>query len=229
MDLFNKYMNMVGYNEEQYIIQPNEAMDKIMSGAKQVQMELFKESDTDEIKLMVRTDGKVKIVKGDIAKNSILAIEKISGRENIIRDFLQDDTEVKMMNPTRDHASHNGFDITITSLADGQYRITFTKPDAKVEKEEEDVVPTKRYISRNDVSGKESFVESEFFHEDDTLMRGITFDDIITALISNEQEINEASVRKVFTEIYRSNFKDAQAELKDSMQKIITKAKENRE
>ncbi len=169
MDLFTKYMNLVGYNEEQYIIQPNDAMNKIMSGAKQVQMELFKEADSDEIKLMVRTDGKVKIVKGDIAKNSILAIEKISGRENIIRDFLQDDTEIKMMNPTRDHASHNGFDITITALADGQYKITFTKPDAKIEKEEKKAIPAKRYISRNDVSGKESFVENEFFHADDTL------------------------------------------------------------
>ena len=225
MDLFTKYMNLVGYNEEQYIIQPNDAMNKIMSGAKQVQMELFKEADSGEIKLMVRTDGKVKIVKGDIAKNSILAIEKISGRENIIRDFLQDDTEIKMMNPTRDHASHNGFDITITALADGQYKITFTKPDAKIEKEEKEPIPAKRYISRNDVSGKESIVENEFFHADDTLMRGITFDDIITAVQSNEKEINEAAVRKVFTEIYRTNFKDAQAELRDSMQKIIKEAK----
>ncbi len=58
-----------------------------------------------------------------------------------------------------------------------------------------------------------------------TAMRGITFDDIITAVQSNEKEINEAAVRKVFTEIYRTNFKDAQAELRDSMQKIIKEAK----
>ena len=229
MGKFDEYMGIAAVNEEQYIIPASEAMAKIMAGAKQVQIELFKdESDNDSVKLAVRTDGRIRVVKGEIAANSIAAIEKLSGRANIMRDFLQGDTEKDMLNPTRDHASHNGFDITITTQADGKYRMTFTAPDAEVQAPDHgdgDVRRPKRYISRNDLSGDESVVEGrEFFHEGDDLMRGITFEDLITALNSNEQTVDEAAVRRVFSDMYRANLEDAKAELRDSMKKIISMA-----
>lgn len=64
----------------------------------------------------------------------------------------------------------------------------------------------------------------EYFHPKDDLMRGITFEDLIETVQSNESEINEKTITKVFNEILNSNLRDAKAELKDSMKQIVKEA-----
>ena len=189
---YEKYLALVA--EEQYMIPGSDTMAKIMGGAKQVQIELFKDKEDGLVKMAVRADGKIRVVAGDLAVNSVRALEKISGRKGILDDFLQFDTEKAMTNPTRDHASHGGFDITITSTADGGYRMTFTAPDAKTVDEKE---PTKRsrYISRNDFKDREEYVEAVMAtYMDDAVLenRGSTY---------RKPGEGVAAVRKLFLEV----------------------------
>lgn len=62
------------------------------------------------------------------------------------------------------------------------------------------------------------------FNEMDWLMTGITFDDLITAVQSNEPTIDERTVTKVFNELVKSALEDARYELKQNMKKIILSA-----
>ena len=155
MSMYDQYCTKaetVGMTEEQYIIPQSDAMARIMGGAKQIQLEVYKDAATGEIKLAVRSDGKLRIVAGDIATNSIKAIEKLSGRQNILRDFLQvcSDDDVQKI------SSDNKFDMTITAQSDGGYRMSFSAPDAKEridadEFDENSYKKPSRYISRNDL------------------------------------------------------------------------------
>jgi hypothetical protein len=64
-----------------------------------------------------------------------------------------------------------------------------------------------------------------FFHEKDDLMRGITFEALLTAVGSNEKEINENVVKTVFKELLDANLEDAHSELKENMKQIIKELK----
>lgn len=70
---------------------------------------------------------------------------------------------------------------------------------------------------------------TEFFSFQDSILDGITFDDVITATLSNEQELNEKTVTKVFNEILQTQLEDAKFMLKKHMQDIIKEVKANRE
>lgn len=61
----------------------------------------------------------------------------------------------------------------------------------------------------------------ESVHPKDTLMSGITFEDLIIAVESNEKEINKSTITKVYNELLKSNMKDAQSELNKNMDWII--------
>ena len=63
-----------------------------------------------------------------------------------------------------------------------------------------------------------------FFHPKDTLHRGLTFEELITAVHSSEKTIDGIAVRKVFKEIMRDAMKDSEAELKSNMVQIIEEA-----
>lgn len=189
---YEKYIALVA--EEQYMIPGSDTMAKIMGGAKQVQIELFKDKEDNLVKMAVRADGKIRVVAGELAVNSVRALEKISGRKGILDDFLQFDTEKAMTNPTRDHASHGGFDITITSTSNGGYRMTFTAPDAKPVDEKE---PTRqsRYISRNDFKDREEYVEA--------IMATYMDDALLESRADSYRKPGEgvAATRKLFLEI----------------------------
>ena len=61
----------------------------------------------------------------------------------------------------------------------------------------------------------------EYFHSDDDLLRGISFQDLIDTVYSNESIVDERSVRKVYKEILTTNLKDAEYELKQNMTEVI--------
>ena len=63
------------------------------------------------------------------------------------------------------------------------------------------------------------------FCQKDDLMRGITFEDLITAVQSNEEEISEESIKKNLSEMIYTNFEDACSELKQNMSEIIKQGK----
>lgn len=67
------------------------------------------------------------------------------------------------------------------------------------------------------------------FSFQDSILDGITIDDIITATLSNEKEITEATVTKVFNEILKIQLTDAKFMLNKHMQDIIKEVKANRE
>lgn len=67
-------------------------------------------------------------------------------------------------------------------------------------------------------------VIKEYFHEKDDLLRGITFEDLIIAVQSNEKAISASSITKVFNEMVKANLKDAEYELKSNMKQIIKAA-----
>jgi hypothetical protein len=56
----------------------------------------------------------------------------------------------------------------------------------------------------------------------------ISFDDIITATLSNEKVINEKAVNKVFNEILKAQITDAKHDLKKHMPDILKTLKNNR-
>lgn len=64
----------------------------------------------------------------------------------------------------------------------------------------------------------------EYFHLKDNLLHGITFEDLIIALQSNEPKIDEKTVMKVYNEILKMNAQDALHELKSNMHQIIKEA-----
>lgn len=61
----------------------------------------------------------------------------------------------------------------------------------------------------------------ESFQEKDWLMRGITYEDLIITVQSNEPVINPQVVKKVFNELYKANLNDALYELNSEMKGII--------
>ena len=67
------------------------------------------------------------------------------------------------------------------------------------------------------------------FHVMDNLLGGFTHDDLVTAILSNESEINEQTIKKVFNEILQAQLADAKALLKVNMQEVLKICKENRE
>ena len=69
----------------------------------------------------------------------------------------------------------------------------------------------------------------ELFSFHDSILDGITIEDVITATLHNEQVINERTVTKVFNEILETQLEDARFMLKKHMQDIINEVKANRE
>ncbi|MFA7133284.1 MAG: hypothetical protein WC108_08315 [Bacteroidales bacterium] len=69
----------------------------------------------------------------------------------------------------------------------------------------------------------------EIFSFQDSILDGITIDDVITAVLSNEKEVNEQTVTKVYNEILRENRENAREMLKKYMQAIIKEVLSNRE
>ena len=61
-------------------------------------------------------------------------------------------------------------------------------------------------------------------HIKDDLLAGITFEELIITLQSNEPEINEKVVQRVFSELVRDAVQNAKEELSDNMQMIIKQA-----
>lgn len=62
-------------------------------------------------------------------------------------------------------------------------------------------------------------------NRNDSILDGFTFDDLITAVQSNEKEINPQTVTKVFNEILQSQLQDAKFLLKQNMDYIISESK----
>jgi hypothetical protein len=60
-------------------------------------------------------------------------------------------------------------------------------------------------------------------HMNDDLLQGMTFQDLIDTVTSNEKVFNEASIKKVFLQMVSQRLTDAKAELRDNM-KVIIKA-----
>lgn len=63
--------------------------------------------------------------------------------------------------------------------------------------------------------------ENTMFSTQDDLLRGITFEDLITAVESNEKVYIEGTVKKVFDEMLQTNLQDAHALLKANMRNIL--------
>jgi hypothetical protein len=59
----------------------------------------------------------------------------------------------------------------------------------------------------------------------DSILDGITFDDLIVTLQSNERVIDEEAVVRVFEDIVRANLKDARYVLKNNIKFILDNAK----
>ena len=70
---------------------------------------------------------------------------------------------------------------------------------------------------------KEEVIEpvEEKMHQKDDLLGGITFEELITTIQSNESVVNEKVVKKVYKEILKANLDDAEYELKQNMKEII--------
>jgi len=69
----------------------------------------------------------------------------------------------------------------------------------------------------------------KLFSFQDSILDGITIDDVITATLSNEPEINESTVTKIYNEILKENMENAREMLKQYMQAIIKEVKSNRD
>ena len=67
------------------------------------------------------------------------------------------------------------------------------------------------------------------FHVLDDLLSGFTHDDLITAVLANETEINEQTIKKVFNEMLQEQMNNAKAILKANMQEVLKICKESRE
>lgn len=64
-------------------------------------------------------------------------------------------------------------------------------------------------------------IYSNKFHSKDSLLDGFSYEDLITAVQSNETEVNERTVIKVFDEILQSQLTDARELLISNMDNII--------
>jgi len=64
-------------------------------------------------------------------------------------------------------------------------------------------------------------VFKQYFVLEDDLLSGITFEELITAVESNEKEINEITVKKTFEEMVRTNLVDSKALLRSNMKSIL--------
>ena len=62
--------------------------------------------------------------------------------------------------------------------------------------------------------------EINTFNRYDSLI-SIDFDDVITAVESNEKEYTEEAINRVFNEILKTALEDARYELKDKMNDIL--------
>ena len=72
-----------------------------------------------------------------------------------------------------------------------------------------------------EVLKESSYMKDSFFHPKDDLLRGVTFEELIDTVYSNEKTITPDVVKRVYREILRSNTHDAEVELKDNMEKIL--------
>lgn len=62
-------------------------------------------------------------------------------------------------------------------------------------------------------------------HPKDDLLSGITMEDLIIAVSSNESVIDSNSVMRTFNDMVKVNLEDSKAELRDNMDQIIKWAK----
>jgi len=62
-------------------------------------------------------------------------------------------------------------------------------------------------------------------HPKDSLLREITFEDLIIAAQSNEPNLNEASLKKVFQEMLKSNAEEAWFNFKSNIPWMLKQAK----
>ena len=67
------------------------------------------------------------------------------------------------------------------------------------------------------------------FHILDDLLGGFTHDDLVTAVLANEPEITEQTIKKVFNEMLQQQINDAKSLLKSNMQEVLKICKESRE
>ena len=67
------------------------------------------------------------------------------------------------------------------------------------------------------------------FHVLDDLLGGFTYDDLVTAVLSNESVITEQTIKKVFNEMLQAQLTDAKAIFKANLQEVLKTCKENRE
>jgi len=77
------------------------------------------------------------------------------------------------------------------------------------------------------ISEEVSGVFKQHFFTKDDLLSGITFEDLITAVHSNEQEINEVSVKKTFEDMAKANLLDSKTLLKSNMKYILKELKKS--
>lgn len=66
----------------------------------------------------------------------------------------------------------------------------------------------------------------ERWHPKDDLLAGITFEELIDTVYSNERVRDEKAVMKVYRELWSANKRDADAELRDNMKNILKALKE---
>jgi hypothetical protein len=66
-------------------------------------------------------------------------------------------------------------------------------------------------------------------HELDNILDGITFDDVLTTVVCNEPEINEASVRKCVKELLSMRMTDFNELLEVNIKELVKQAKKRRD
>ena len=71
----------------------------------------------------------------------------------------------------------------------------------------------------------DGFGLNEGVQQKDDIIRGITFEDVIIAVQSNEKVIDKNSVMKVYNEMLKTNLEEAKSELNKNMNWIIKQAK----
>ena len=67
------------------------------------------------------------------------------------------------------------------------------------------------------------------FHVMDDLLSGFTHDDLITAVLANEPEINEQVIKKVFNEMLQQQINEAKATFKDNLKEVLKICKESKD
>lgn len=100
-----------------------------------------------------------------------------------------------------------------TNLAESKKRVLVGKLKTKLKK-----LVSEEYASLMREAGPNDF------HQMDNLLRGFTFEELITTLQSNEREINPQVVTRVFNELVKDCLEEARHELKTRMKEIIKNA-----